>query len=359
MNIMIVIFGVLMAVTIVLIVFDILLGGSGKEKILTINKDTKITVTDEGTALSVLSDNKIFIPSACGGKATCGLCKFRVIDNVPDVKPTEEPFLSIEQRDMGIRLSCQHKVRESMSIEIPAELLTAKEFKTQVSLMEDKTYDIKLIRFQMIQPSTVDFKPGQYMQIKVPGLEQVRAYSLASDPSQKDYVEMLIRYVPNGMATTYVHKALEVGDKVILTGPYGSFFLKEDSDLPIVCIAGGSGKAPIRSILFRLKELGMTREVRYFFGAKAVKDLYYTDELRELQREYPNFEYIPALSAPLNDDNWDGETGLITDVLDKLTGDLSGTEAYLCGSPGMIDACIKILNKHDIKSENVFYDKFS
>jgi Na+-transporting NADH:ubiquinone oxidoreductase subunit F len=110
---MIVIFGVLMAVTIVLIVFDILLGGSGKEKILTINKDTKITVTDEGTALSVLSDNKIFIPSACGGKATCGLCKFRVIDNVPDVKPTEEPFLSIEQRDMDIRLSCQHKVRES------------------------------------------------------------------------------------------------------------------------------------------------------------------------------------------------------------------------------------------------------
>ena len=103
----------------------------------------------------------------------------------------------------------------------------------------------------------------------------------------------------------------------------------------------------------------MTRKVKYFFGARAVRDLYYTEELMQLQKEFPNFEYIPALSEPLEEDHWEGAIGLITDVLDRMTGDLSEHEAYLCGSPGMIDACIKVLNKHDIKTENVYYDKFS
>jgi Na+-transporting NADH:ubiquinone oxidoreductase subunit F len=197
------------------------------------------------------------------------------------------------------------------------------------------------------------------MQIKVPGIEVIRAYSLASNPSHKDYVEMMIRLVPNGQATTYVHKALQVGDKVSLVGPFGDFYLQENSDRPIICIAGGSGKAPIRSILFRLKELGMTRKVKYFFGARAVRDLYYTEELEQLSKEFPNFEYIPALSEPLESDNWTGATGLITDVLDRSIGDLSEHEAYLCGSPGMINACIKVLNKHNIQKENVYYDNFS
>lgn len=354
----VVIIGVLLVITLILIVLDKVMGGSS-EKMITINSDTQIAVYGDDTVLSTLANNKIFIPSACGGKATCGFCKFRLIDNVPDVKPTEEPFLSQEERDKGVRLSCQVKVKDSLNIELPSSLLTAKEFQTVVSYVEDLTYDIKLVRFEMIEPKTVDFKPGQYMQIKVPGIDIIRAYSLASNASEKNYVEMLIRYVPNGQATTFVHKALEENDKIILTGPYGDFFLQEDSERPIVCIAGGSGKAPIRSILFRLKELGMTRKVKYFFGARAVRDLYYTEELMQLQKEFPNFEYIPALSEPLEEDHWEGATGLITDVLDRMTGDLSEHEAYLCGSPGMIDACIKVLNKHDIKTENVYYDKFS
>lgn len=354
----VVIIGVLLVITLILIVLDKVMGGSS-EKMITINNDTQIAVYGDDTVLSTLASNKIFIPSACGGKATCGFCKFRLIDNAPDVKPTEEPFLSKEEKENGVRLSCQVKVKDSLNIELPSSLLTAKEFQTVVSHVEDLTYDIKLVRFEMIEPKTVDFKPGQYMQIKVPGIDIIRAYSLASNASEKNYVEMLIRYVPNGQATTFVHKALEESDKIILTGPYGDFFLQEDSERPIVCIAGGSGKAPIRSILFRLKELGMTRKVKYFFGARAVRDLYYTEELMQLQKEFPNFEYIPALSEPLEEDHWEGATGLITDVLDRMTGDLSDHEAYLCGSPGMIDACIKVLNKHDIKTENVYYDKFS
>ncbi|MCF7929947.1 MAG: 2Fe-2S iron-sulfur cluster binding domain-containing protein [Acholeplasmataceae bacterium] len=352
-----IIVGVLLLITGILILLDYVFGGSS-EKQITLNNDTKLTVTGDDFVLSTLAANKIFIPSACGGKATCGLCKFRLVDDVPKVKPTEEPFLSKEEIADGVRLSCQVKVKDKMKIILPESLLTAKEFKTVVTEIEELTYDIKRVRFELKDPKTVDFKPGQFMQIKVPGIDVIRAYSLASDPSHTNYVEMLIRLVPKGQATTYVHKALRVGDKAILTGPYGDFFLQEDSDKPIVCIAGGSGKAPIRSILFRLKEMGMSRKVQYFFGAKSLKDLYYTEEFEALQKEYPNFEYIPALSLPDENDNWTGEKGLITEVLDRKTGDLTDYEAYLCGSPGMIKACINVLNKHKIKTENVFFDEF-
>jgi Na+-transporting NADH:ubiquinone oxidoreductase subunit F len=353
-----IIFGILILITGLLILLDYVLGGSS-QKTITINGDTQIVVYGDDTVLSTLAQNKVFIPSACGGKATCGTCKFRLVGDVPGVKPTEQPFLSPKEVEDGVRLSCQQKVTENMQIDLPSQLLSARDFETVVEVVEDLTYDIKLIRFKLIEPSTVDFKPGQFMQIKVPGIDVVRAYSLASNPSEKSYVEMMIRYVPNGQATTFVHKALEVGDKITLTGPFGDFFLQENSDKPIICIAGGSGKAPIRSILFRLKELGMNRKVKYFFGARAVRDLYYTEEFNQLSKEFPNFEYIPALSEPLEEDNWKGATGLITDVLDRMVGDLSNHEAYLCGSPGMINACINVLNKHDIKQENVYYDKFS
>lgn len=352
-----IIIGVLLLITGILILLDYIFGGSA-EKTLILNGDTELVVTGDDTVLSTLSANQVFIPSACGGKATCGLCKFHLVDDVPPVKPTEEPFLTKAEIEEGIRLSCQVKVKDKMKILLPEGLLTAKEFKAVVSEIEELTYDIKRVRFELKSPDRLEFKPGQFMQIKVPGIDVIRAYSLASDPAHNDYVEMLIRLVPNGQATTYVHKALEVGDKAILIGPFGEFYLREESDRPIVCIAGGSGKAPIRSILFRLKALGMPRKVKYFFGAKSVKDLYYTEEFMELQKEFPNFEYIPALSAPDESDNWKGEVGLITDVLDRLTGDLSGAEAYLCGSPGMINACINVLNKHKIQKENVYYDKF-
>lgn len=354
----VIIFGILFLVTGLLILLDYVLGGSS-EKTITINGDNQLVVYGDDTVLSTLASNKVYLPSACGGKATCGTCKFRLIDDVPGVKPTEVPFLSTEEIEDGVRLSCQQKVKPDMKIVLPPGLLSAKDFETEIEEMEELTYDIKRIRFKLIEPNTIDFKPGQFMQIKVPGIEVVRAYSLASNPSEKSYVEMIVRYVPNGQATTFVHKALEVGDKITLIGPFGDFFLQEDSDKPIVCIAGGSGKAPIRSILFRLRELGMKRDVKYFFGARSKRDLYYTEEFRELEKEFPNFKYIPALSEPLESDNWDGEVGLITDVLDRNIGDLSGHEGYLCGSPGMIKACINVLNKHDIKEENVYFDNFS
>ena len=353
-----ILFGVLIIVTVLIILIDLVLGNN-KVRAITVNGQKQIPVSSDDTLLNILSQNQIFIPSACGGKATCGFCKCTVTEGGGDIKPTERPFIKQEDADKGVRLSCQVKVKDNMSIQIPDSMLTAKEYETTIDEVRQLTYDIKLIRFKLLKPNRMDFKPGQYAQLKVPGIDVIRAYSIASDPAITDSIEMIVRYVPNGQATTYVFKALQKGDKAIITGPYGSFFLQEQSTRDIVCIAGGSGKAPIRSILARLKAMGMPRKIRYFFGAKAVRDLYYTEEMRQLEKEYPNFEYIPALSNPLDEDKWQGETGLITDVLDRMTGDLKEAEAYLCGSPGMIDACIKVLNKHEIQTKNVYYDKFA
>jgi Na+-transporting NADH:ubiquinone oxidoreductase subunit F len=354
----VVLVSVLIVISLVLILVEKLLGGGG-EKVITINDETKIPVKGDDTVLNTLSSEKIFIPSSCGGKATCGLCKFKLVGGDGHLKPTEEPFISEEEREEGVRLSCQVKVKSDMKILLPKGLLNAKEYKTVVSYVEDLTYDIKLVRFKLIEPKEIDFKPGQYVQIQVPGIEVIRAYSIASDPKQKNEIELIIRLVPNGQATTFVHKAMEVGDKIIITGPYGDFFLREDSNKDMICIAGGSGKAPIRSILYALQAKGMQRKVKYFFGARSKKDLYYTEEFRALEKEFPNFEYIPALSEPLPEDEWDGDVGLITDVVDRHTKDLSDVEGYLCGSPGMIKACINVLKKHDMKDDNILFDNFS
>lgn len=355
--VVIILVGILLVITLLLIVVDKLLGGN-TERTITINEDTQIPVFGDDTVLNSLSNNKIYVPSACGGKATCGTCKVRLIDGGGDIKPTEEPFLTSEERMSQIRLACQVKVKEDIKMVLPPGLLTAKAYQSKVVYIEQLTYDIKLVRLQLLEPNTMDFKPGQFIQIKVPGFEEERAYSVASNPKDTNMIELIIRMVPKGLATTFVHRALEVGDKVTITGPFGEFYLREDTNADIVCIAGGSGKAPIRSILYYLKDRGMNRKVKYFFGAKSKKDLYYTEEFMKLQEEFSNFEYIPALSEPLEADNWNGAVGLITDVVDRFTSDLSSSEAYLCGSPGMINACIKVLNAHDIKFENIYYDKF-
>lgn len=352
----IIIIGVLVIVTVILMSFDKLIGGD-VEKTITINKENIIKITESDTLLNSLSKEKVFIPSACGGKATCGACKFRLIEPKTKALPTEEPFLSKEENENGIRLSCQTKVRESMEIEVPKELLNAKEYLVVVEDVKDLTYDIKLVRLKLGNDDEIIFKPGQYAQIKVPGIEAVRAYSIASDSKDKKHIEFIIRKVKKGQATTFIHKALEIGDTLTITGPYGDFYLQEDSDREIVCIAGGSGKAPIRSILMRLKDLGMNRTVKYFFGARSTEDLYMTSEFRNLEKEFANFKYIPALSA-CEDETWDGEEGLITEVVSRYYKTLDNTEAYLCGSPGMIDACINVLKQKNMDDENIHFDKF-
>lgn len=348
---------VLVVITLILIFMERFLGDIS-EKTITVNDETQISVYGDTTALNALADNKIYLPSSCGGKGTCGTCKFQLLEGGGRIKSIERSFINEEESLEGWRLSCQVKVTENLKVQLPPGLLDAKVFKSEISLIEDLTYDIKRIRFTLLEPKTIDFKPGQFIQIKVPGIEVVRAYSIASNPADNDHVDLMIRQVYKGAATTFVHKALMVGDKINLDGPFGDFYLNKDSTKDIICIAGGSGMAPIYSILHYLKDHGMKRKVKYFFGARTQQDLFLTEELMELSKMYPNFEYIPALSHANDDKTWLGEKGLITEVVRRISGDLTNSEAYLCGSPGMINACIEVLKQLNMPESEIRFDKF-
>ena len=350
--------GILFVIAVVLIIAERLLVTYGECKI-TINKEKILAVSGGDSLLSYFSQNKIFIPSACGGKATCGYCKVEVLSGAGHILPTEEVFVSREDRLKGIRLACQVKVRNDIEVLISDDLLQAKEYKTRISQISDVTNDIKYVVMQLSEPNEINFKPGQYIQFRIPEIEEFRAYSIASPPSQKNTLELVVRLVPGGLCSSYIHEVLDVQDEITITGPYGDFYLREDSQREIVCIGGGCGMAPIRSILYYLREKGMPRKVSYFFGARSKNDLFYTEELRALEKEFPGkFTYHPVLSEPKPDDKWAGETGFVTQSVERHMHSGANTESYLCGPPPMIDAALKVLTKKGVQETHIYYDKF-
>lgn len=354
--------GISTVLTVLIIIAEKFMNNYGECKIDINDKEKELTVDGGSSLLSSLAANKIFIPSACGGKATCGLCKIKVLSDVGPVLPTEEPYLTPEEIKDGIRLSCQVKIKKDIKVSIPEELFNIKEYYATVSRISDMTHDIKEYRFEFDEGEDIKFKAGQYMQIESKPYgkikeKAVRAYSISSVPSDTKAVELIIRRVPGGLCTTYMHDHIKEGDRVRITGPYGDFYRRDDSD-QYVFMAGGSGMAPIKSIVMEIIENGLDKEMFFFFGAVTKKDLYHTEFFKNLEKEYPKFKYIPALSNAAPEDNWEGDTGLVTNVMKNYIDTGSGKHAYLCGSPGMINACVKVLTSMDFKEESIYYDKF-
>jgi Na+-transporting NADH:ubiquinone oxidoreductase subunit F len=285
-----------------------------------------------------------------------------VLEGGGPVLPTELPYLSEEEIGKNVRLSCQVKVKNDIRIRVPDELLAVKEYRTTVERIEELTHDIRGLRFRLPEGERVRFRAGQYVNLVCPPYGELkektsRAYSIASVPSDDEAIELIIRLVPNGICTTWVFEHLREGDEATLIGPFGDFFLRE-TDRQIICIAGGSGLAPIQSIVLDMIERGVDHRVTtFFFGAVKERDLYYVDRFESIAAEHDWFTFLPALSGPEGQTKY--ETGLITDVVDRHYDDLSDHEAYLCGSPGMIDACIKVLTGNGMPEERIFYDKFA
>lgn len=350
------------ALAMVLVVSEHFIANYG-ECTININDERNLTVQGGKNLLSMLTAEKIFIPSACGGRGTCGLCKVKVLDGAGAILPTEEPYLSPQERVANVRLSCQVKVKSNLRIQIPRELFSIREYVTRCTKIEDLTHDIKLFRFQLIEPATIDYIPGQYVQLLTPVYEKspvevYRAYSIASDPAQKGIIDLIIRLVPNGICTTYCFNHLKEGDEMRLNGPYGSFHLS-DTDAPIIFIAGGSGMAPIKCILHHMKNTASEREAVYYFGANVAKEMFMVEDIRRFESELVNFRFVPVIAKPDPDETWAGETGLVTQAVQRDMKNASLYEAYLCGSPGMIDASIKVLNELGVTNDRVFFDKFA
>lgn len=313
------------------------------------------------SVLAAMKSQGIFIPSACGGRGLCGTCRLRIAGGGP-LTPAETAHLTPDELASGLRLACQVKVQGDLGVDVPPELLAVRSFRGRVEHIRDLTWDIKELRIALIDPPAIDFAAGQYIQLEVPAHggsphPVYRAYSVSSPPEQQDRIELIVRLVPGGIGTTWVFTMLKAGDVVRFNGPYGSFRLRPGAG-PMVWIAGGSGMAPFWSMVRHMKLAGLARPCTFFFGAVDRRDLFLLDEIRLLERELAWFRFIPALSAPDGADAWDGETGLITEVVARNLSGGADLEAYLCGSPGMIDAGVEVLTARGVPAERIFFDKF-
>ncbi len=330
---------------------------------LDINRGEKeLKVQGGGTLLATLMEQGIFIPSACGGRGSCGYCKVKVLEGGGPLLPTETPWLEPEEVKDDVRISCQIKVRGDIDIEIPPELFLIKEFRARVEGLRDLTDDIKELCLRLIEPDTITFKPGQYIQFQVPEYEECpesvyRAYSIASAASDPTSITLVVTKVPEGLATTFIHEVLREEDEVSLNGPYGEFHLR-DSEREIFFVATGSGLAPIMSILYQMAEEKITRKATLVVGARSRKDLFYEEEIEALKQKISHLEVIFTLSRPRGEDRWDGEQGRVTNVLEKIIKEGRDKEAYLCGNPAMVESCQELLVKKGIPQELIFFDKF-
>lgn len=375
------------------------------EVALTIN-DEEFKVPPGNTLLTTLSNQGIYLPSACGGGGTCGVCKCQVLEGAGSILPTETGFFSRKEQNDNWRLSCQVKVRQDLRIKIPEEILGIRKWDCEVVSNKNVATFIKELKVKIPDGEELDFLPGGYIQIDVPKFEMnfrdvdieneysdewdeynmwnlkiknseetFRAYSMANHPAEGDIIMLNIRIatppwndnknvfanVPPGICSSYLFSRKR-GDKVTISGPYGDFFIKE-TDREMLYIGGGAGMAPLRSHMFHLFHTNKTkRKISYWYGARSKRELFYDREFRKLEREFPNFKFHVALSEPKEEDKWRGNTGFIHQVIyDEYLVKLEEPEEieyYLCGPPLMNAAVLKMLYDLGIPDEMIAFDDF-
>jgi Na+-transporting NADH:ubiquinone oxidoreductase subunit F len=330
---------------------------------ISVNGGTRVLTVEAGRSLlSTLVSAGIHIPSACGGRGACGLCKVVVESGAGAHEPAELTLLSPEERAKSVHLSCQVAVGRELAIRIPDAVFRVREHVARVASLRDLTHDIKEVVLALEDPPEMSFAAGQYLQLVVPpsaarSEPAYRVYSISSPPSRRGTVELEIRMVQGGIGTTWVFGSLRVGDAVRVIGPFGDLRIWE-SDREIIFVAGGSGMAPIRSMLEDMAERGSRRRATYYFAARSARDLFLLEEIRELGSRLPGFVFVPTLSHPLREDGWTGETGPITAFLARKLGALDHHEAYLAGSAGLVDAAVRVLLSKGLDESLIHYDRF-
>jgi propane monooxygenase reductase subunit len=221
------------------------------------------------------------------------------------------------------------------------------------------THDMRHLVLRLVEPGEIKFFPGQYVDITIPGTSETRSFSMANTSSRDGgRLEFVIKVYPDGLFSHFLDTTLHVGDRLELTGPYGVFTLREGDD-DLVFVGGGAGMAPILALLRSMAERGIARNATYYYGARGRRDLCFEAELRALEAKLPNFRYIPALSEPAPDDGWEGETGLITDVVKRHAARLAGAHAYVCGPPPIVETALPLLATLNITEQRIYYDKFT
>jgi propane monooxygenase reductase component len=292
----------------------------------------------------------------------CAACKSFLLDGEVDLDKYSNFALNDFELEEGWTLLCRAHALTDLEVELinyDEEVLRSgialKTEAMRVETIEALTHDIHRL---VLSGSEIQFKPGQYVDIKIPGSEDVRSFSMANLPG--DQLEFMIKVYPDGKFSSLLSgNELQEGHELEVTGPYGVFTLREKSDRPLLFIGGGAGMAPILGLLRSMADQGIDRPAVYYYGARGPKDLFHLDELAELEQRLPNFRFVPALSDVGDDDEWDGERGLITDVVARCESELDGVDAYLCGPPPMVDAAIGLLVQNGVPESRVYFDKFT
>ena len=369
---------------------------------LNINDEKDIKVPAGGTLLNALAAEKIFIPSACGGKGSCGVCTVHVKAGGGAMLPTEEAHISRGEAREGCRLSCQVKIKQDMKVEIEPEIFSVKKWKCKVISNDNVATFIKELKLQLPEGESVPFRAGGYIQIECPPhvanykdfdiqeeyrgdwdrfnmwryvskvSEPVeRAYSMANYPDEEGMIMLNVRIAsppprapegtPPGIMSSYIFN-LKEGDEVTISGPFGEFFARE-TEKEMVFVGGGAGMAPMRSHIFdQFRRLKTNRKVTFWYGARSLREAFYGDEFDEIAKDFPNFEWHLALSDAQPEDNWEGYTGFIHQVLlDNYLKDHEAPEDceyYMCGPPMMNQAVINMLLDLGVEPENIMLDDF-
>ena len=364
------------------------------------DKDNPIKVQSGSKLLQTLADNKIFLSSACGGGGTCSQCKCQILEGGGSILPTEESHFNSREKNEGWRLSCQVAVKNDLKISVPDEVFGVKEWECEVISNDNVATFIKELVLKLPEGEEVNFRAGGYVQLEAPpyklnyrefdiGKEYhddwdrfnvwdneavnnepvIRAYSMANYPDEKGIIKFNIRIaspppgmdVPPGVMSSWTFN-LKPGDKVKVFGPFGEFFAKE-TQAEMVFVGGGAGMAPMRSHIFdQLLRIHTDRKITFWYGARSLKEMFYVDEFDALADKYDNFEWHVALSDPLPEDDWDGDTGFIHNVLYenylKSHDAPEDCEFYMCGPPMMNKAVIDMLLDLGVEPENIALDDF-
>ena len=295
---------------------------------------------------------------------SCGQCRSRLVSG--KIKPLNDfsYVLTREELDAGMILACQTSLRSDVEVEVPLETGVVQQAAKSVPGVVDRwrllTHDILEIGLRLNEPLP-PWLAGQYAELSVPGvIDQPRSYSFASAPRPDEplQINFFVRLVPGGEMSTWLHQADRSGTPVVVRGPFGSFWLRE-STAPMLCVAGGSGLAPIKALLEQVADGGFDREVTFVFGARTARDLYCLDAIRDLeQRSDGRFRFVPVLSEEPGDSDWSGRRGLCTEYIAAAVPDVAACDAYLCGPPGMVDSAVAVLRGQGLGEERIYFDKF-
>jgi phenol/toluene 2-monooxygenase (NADH) P5/A5 len=323
-----------------------------------------IEVEEGQTLLDASLRAGIYLPHACC-HGLCATCKVAVTDGEVDHGEASNFALMDYEREEGLCLACcaipqsDVTIEADVDVEPDAQNLPVKDYSGTVSRIENLTPTIKGVWVTLDDPAGLRFQAGQYINLHIPGEHAARAFSLANSPSKAGEVELNIRLVPGGKATTWVHQELQVGDTVRLAGPYGRFFVRKSTRVPPIFFAGGSGLSSPKSMILDLLEENCELPITLVYGARSRDELYYHQEFEALVAKHPNFTYVPALSNEPEGSGWTGKRGFVHEAAkEHFANDFRGHKAYLCGPPVMIDACITTLMQGRLFERDIYTEKF-